>query len=114
MNFGKPPGWQIILPSGVPVTVRNAAISTSGHTEHFREVAGRRYSHIIDPRRGEPVSDRIATVSVQAPTAMESDALTKPFFVLNERAQAKLRRHFPGLRLWLDPEPPRRVAGASN
>lgn len=101
---GAPEGWKLVLPTGQTITVRNAAVSSSGHSERFVEIAGRRYSHIFDPRRGEPVSTPINTVSVMAPTAMESDALTKPFFMLNEREQERLREYFPRCRIWISRE----------
>ena len=42
---------------------------------------GRRYGHIFDPRSDEPAKG-ICQVSVIAPTATDSDALTKPAFLL--------------------------------
>jgi len=83
------------------MVVKDAAVSSSGHSEKFVEIGGRRYSHIFDPRRGKPVSTAIASVSVLAPTAMESDALTKPFFMLSESEQSRLLRSFPGCRVWV-------------
>jgi thiamine biosynthesis lipoprotein len=104
-GLGAPPqdprGWALTLPAGDIVYLRDTAASTSGHSEKFVEVGGHRYSHIFDPRRGEPVSTRIATVTVQAASAMESDALTKPFFILNDREQAGLRQAFPHTRVWI-------------
>ncbi len=93
-----PAGWSITLPTGETLLVRDAAVSSSGHSEHYVEISGRRYSHIFNPRLGEPVASDIATVSVLAPTAMESDALTKPFFILGGREQESLLRRFPGGR----------------
>ncbi len=58
-----------------------AAISTSGDYERFRIVDGMRYHHIIDPRTGWPARECI-TVSVVAPTAEQSDALSTAIFVL--------------------------------
>jgi thiamine biosynthesis lipoprotein len=54
--------------------LNNAAVSTSGDTEQFAEIAGQRYSHIIDPRTGQALSSAPA-VSVIAPDGMEADAL---------------------------------------
>lgn len=103
-GLGAPPenpcGWPLTLPSGEIILLRDMAASTSGHSEKFVEAGGRRYSHIFDPRRGEPVSTAIATVTVEAASAMESDALTKPFFILNEREQAGLRHAFPQIQVW--------------
>lgn len=109
---GDPQGWLLELPSGYTAHLHDRAVSTSGHSEKFVEAGGRRYSHIFDPRRGEPVSTEVATVSVEAASAMESDALTKPFFMLSEREQRRLRRAFPHARVWITRSPAERDAAA--
>ena len=98
---GDPRGWPLTLPSGYTIYLRDRAASTSGHTEKFVDIGGRRYSHIFDPRRGEPVSTEVATVTVEAASAMESDGLTKPYFILSERGQTRLRRAFPDTQVWI-------------
>jgi thiamine biosynthesis lipoprotein len=60
--------------------LKDAALSTSGNGEQFFEYGGKRYGHIIDPRTGWPAS-RVASVSVIADSAAESDALATAFFV---------------------------------
>lgn len=71
--------WRIRLEHfGRPVeTVQlsNAAVSTSGDTEQFVEIDGRRYSHIVDPRTGLGLVAAPA-VSVIAPTGLTADALS--------------------------------------
>jgi thiamine biosynthesis lipoprotein len=81
-------GWPIGIrdPRGGATTVgtimlRNEAVSTSGNYENFVEIEGKRYGHIIDPRTGRPV-DAELSVTVVAPTALESDALSTGLFVL--------------------------------
>jgi thiamine biosynthesis lipoprotein ApbE len=61
--------------------LREEAIATSGDYEKFFIHAGKRYSHIINPHTGYPVSD-IASVTIIAPTAMAADALSTAVFVL--------------------------------
>jgi FAD:protein FMN transferase len=60
------------------------AIGTSGDYQRFFEVAGKRYSHLIDPRTGQPASSMEAA-TVIAPASLEagaiSDAATKPIFI---------------------------------
>ena len=48
--------------------LKHQALSTSGDTEQFVEINGRRYSHIIDPRTGIGLTNRIA-VTVVAPSS---------------------------------------------
>ena len=50
------------------------AVATSGDRWHAYSQDGRRYSHTIDPRSGEPVTDAAAAVTVVAADAMHADA----------------------------------------
>ena len=86
---GKPdatPWWVAIegmppLPE-VVVALHDLAIATSGDAQRFFTHAGRRFSHTIDPRSGEPVSDRIASVTVLHRRCMCADALATALMVL--------------------------------
>jgi thiamine biosynthesis lipoprotein len=78
------------------VLLRNNAISTSGISEQSVQTAGHRYSHIFDPRTGEPV-EGVCQVSVVAPTATESDALTKAAFILPRDTITNLFRKQAGI-----------------
>mgnify|MGYP000206243231 FL=1 len=59
------------------------AIGTSGDYQRYFEVAGRRYSHLIDPRSGWPASTmQSVTVLVDGEqSGTRSDALSKPLFI---------------------------------
>lgn len=101
IRLGNPPpgkeGWVVTLASldkETPLETRvvhDLAIATSGDTFQFVEIEGVRYSHIIDPRRGEPLTQR-RVVSVLAPTAAEADALASGFTVLGPDGTAALAR----------------------
>jgi thiamine biosynthesis lipoprotein len=71
------------------VRLRDASVSTSGVSERFVVVDGHRYSHIFDPRSGDPV-EGMCQVSVVAGTATESDALTKAAFILSRDETLRL------------------------
>ncbi len=63
------------------------AIGTSGDYQRFFEIAGRRYSHLIDPRTGQPASGTQALTILIPPgeaAGMRSDVLSKPLFVAGE------------------------------
>ena len=47
------------------IEIANAAIATSGDRNQRLEANGQRYSHILDPRTGQPLTDH-ALVSVVA------------------------------------------------
>lgn len=70
------------------ISLRNAALSTSGNYENYFEIKGQRYSHIINPRTGLPVQG-IASCTVIAPTCLESDAYATAFFVLGIESSLK-------------------------
>jgi len=55
------------------VTLVNQAISTSGDTRRYLEIAGVRYSHIVSTRTGLGLTERIGA-SVIAPDATTSDS----------------------------------------
>ncbi len=96
------PGWKIgiapMVPGGPPsriLLLANAAVTTSGDAYQFVEIAGRRYSHIIDPRTGLGLTDRSA-VTVVAPDCITADSITKAVLVLGPEAGLKLIDATPG------------------
>jgi thiamine biosynthesis lipoprotein ApbE len=56
------------------VWLRDRALATSGDRFRSVEIAGRRYSHVVDPRAGS-TADHVQSASVIAPTTMDADAL---------------------------------------
>lgn len=63
------------------IQLRDQAIATSGDYEHFLDVDGHRYHHLLDPRTGYPAThSRSATVV--APSGALADALATALFVL--------------------------------
>ena len=66
------------------IFLKDMAVSTSGSAEKFFWADGRTYAHLIDPRTGYPARG-VASVSVVAPRAIDSEAWTKPYFI-NGRA----------------------------
>jgi thiamine biosynthesis lipoprotein len=55
------------------VALDGEAISTAGDYREYFEVDGKRYSHIIDPKTGSPITHNVASVSVIATTAMNAN-----------------------------------------
>jgi thiamine biosynthesis lipoprotein len=64
------------------VPVSNLAIATSGDYRRYREVDGRRFSHILDPRTGRPLAHRLASVTVIDELAVRADGLATALMVL--------------------------------
>lgn len=74
--------------------LKNEATATSGDYERFFEFKGKRYSHIINPRTGRPVSGTIATTII-APTGTQVDALSTSVFVLGNEKGLELVKKIP-------------------
>jgi thiamine biosynthesis lipoprotein len=87
-EHGRP--WQIAIDRPQPqsqdiqrvVSISNLAITTSGDYRKYREVNGRRVTHILDPRTGRPVVHRLASVTVIDELAVRADALDTALMVL--------------------------------
>lgn len=69
----------IVIPNGM-------ALSTAGSYRNYYELDGQRYSHIIDPATGQPVTHKLVSASVITPTALEADALDTALMVMGPEA----------------------------
>jgi len=84
---GEPRGWPISIAdpwdhrkNAAHVFLKNMSLSTSGSYEKSFRVAGHRYSHIMDPRRGVPAESAVQ-VTVVAPRAIDSEVWAKPYYI---------------------------------
>lgn len=91
-------GWEVTIrdPKSPRKTVaslrlKDESLSTSGNYEKFFVADGKLYSHIMDPRDGYPAPGMLA-VSVVAPRTLDSEAWTKPFFILGRAWTAQIGR----------------------
>nr|WP_240741582.1 FAD:protein FMN transferase [Deinococcus sp. KSM4-11] len=64
------------------VRVTSGALATSGNAHRGVEIAGQWYSHVIDPRSGQPVAGTLG-VTVVAPDCATADALATVAGVLD-------------------------------
>lgn len=71
------------------VQVRNRAIATSGGYRRGVTIAGRWYSHLVDPRTGYPVG-HILSATVVAPSATDAGALATASCVLQPEESLRL------------------------
>jgi len=83
-----------------PIYLANAAVSTSGDLHQFVEIAGKRYSHIIDPATGLGLTRRVSA-TVVAPTATLSDALATACCVADPAEATALAARWGALELRL-------------
>lgn len=112
---GPPPGakgWRIRVANAGPglnagavtgaatLLFAHCAVSTSGDTEQSVEIGGRRYSHIVDPRTGQALTDRIQ-VTIVARDGITSDSLSTAVSVLGSERGRTLVKSYPGARCYI-------------
>ncbi len=93
-------GWTIQVPnvgkdsSSAEMQFKNCAISSSGDTEQFVVIGGKRYSHVVNPLTGWAETDRVQ-VTVIARDGLTSDPLTKAMLLVSDEAQrARLQNKY--------------------
>ena len=108
---GPPPGetgWAIGIaplenPESAPdriLSLHDVAISTSGDTERYVEIDGKRYSHIVDTKTGLGKVDR-ASVTVIAPDGATADALDTAVYALGPEKGLPLVEAIPGASAYI-------------
>ncbi|MCC6540132.1 MAG: DUF2271 domain-containing protein [Bryobacterales bacterium] len=87
------------------------AVATSGAYRRGYDIAGRHYSHIIDPRTGRTAGG-VASVTVIANDPVTAGALATAFSVLGPRESAAVARRVPGVEYMMLASNGRRIASA--
>lgn len=106
VSVGSPPpgrtAWRIELktpgePGQAPLSLplSRESVATSGDAEQFLELDGTRYSHIVDPRTGIGLTERIQA-SVVAPDGAIADALATALCVLGPERGLPIVDKTPG------------------
>ncbi|GBU13837.1 thiamine-synthetic flavin transferase lipoprotein [Enterobacterales bacterium] len=67
------------------VDLQGMGISTSGSYRNYYELDGQRLSHIIDPATGHPITHKLVSATVIAPTALEADGWDTGLMVLGTK-----------------------------
>lgn len=95
-------GWRVdvapVETKGKPtrtLLLTRRAVSTSGDAFQFVEIAGQRYSHIVDPTTGLGLTDRKA-VTVVAPRGDLADVLSTALCLMPDEAGAELLTRYAG------------------
>lgn len=78
------------------IEVRDRAVATSGSSQRGLWIGGKWYSHIFDPRSGEP-ADRVASVTVIAERSADADALATCFNVLGPGESLRIAESLSGV-----------------
>ena len=87
------------------LTLRDESVATAGDYRRFFETGGRHYSHIIDPRTGEPVTHHTVSSTVVAADCMQADAWATVFMVMRPDAARALAERFGLAALLIAREP---------
>uniref|UniRef100_A0A2A4Z8A5 FAD:protein FMN transferase n=1 Tax=OCS116 cluster bacterium TaxID=2030921 RepID=A0A2A4Z8A5_9PROT len=72
------------------VMISQYGMATSGDYRNYVEKDGKRFSHIIDPVTGKPVTHNLASVTIFSDSAMRADALATAMMVLGVEAGLKI------------------------
>ena len=92
-------GWRIDIDSDHSTTnslrLKNRSVSTSGDTQQFIDIAGIRYSHIVDPRTGLGAVGT-TPVTIVGPDGAITDALATAFTIMSDVQREAARKHFKG------------------
>lgn len=106
---GPPPGragWEIAVPDAPPdfnarlSSLTFAAVATSGDTGQYMEVDGVRYSHVVDPRTGMALTNRVMA-TVIASNGMTADSYATALTVLTTEEGQALLAERPDLRAFV-------------
>jgi thiamine biosynthesis lipoprotein len=86
-------GWKIAVDAlDHPLSLTYAAVSTSGSSEQHLDAAGKRFSHIIDPKTGMGLTSD-SSVTIVAKRGIDADAAATAVSVLGRnRGLAFIRR----------------------
>jgi len=77
-----------------PLYLKNCAVATSGNYRRYRLINGRKYSHIVDPRTGQP-AEKLPSVTIIAPNAADADALATSVSVMGPKKGLALIESIP-------------------
>ena len=74
------------------VTLRNQCLATSGDDRNFREINGKRYHHIIDPRTGWPAEQQVASATLIHESCLLADGWATAMIVLGAKRGLDIAR----------------------
>ena len=91
--------------------ITNKAVATSGNYRRGEQIAGHWYSHIVDPRTGQP-ADAVISATVVAPRATDAGALATAFNVLSPDESVRLASGLPGVEYLIITRSGQRIASS--
>jgi len=79
------------------INLQGKAFATSGDYRIYFEIDGRRFSHIIDPRTGYPVTNGVVSTSIVADNCTFADGLATAILVLGHKKGLELVNRLDGV-----------------
>lgn len=113
VTSGKNPdgmAWQIGIEAPIPgvreiqevVGVSGRGMASSGDYRNFFEDGGQRYSHIIDPATGRPITHETVATTVLADNAMLADAWSTAMLILGREKGLEIAESLDLAVLFID------------
>lgn len=72
------------------IEVGSKSVATSGDYRNYFEENGVRYSHLINPRTGKPIQNRVVSVTVIDDSCMTADGYATMFSIMGEQESIAL------------------------
>lgn len=76
-------------------SMKDKAVATSGNYRRYHEENGQRFSHIINPKTGQPEKSNLLSVTVVADNCAYADAFATAFMVMGMEASLKFLESHP-------------------
>jgi len=100
-------GWRVGVgqidadkPPRLFLSLANVEIATSGDRFQFAEIGERRYSHIIDPKTGQPLTGR-CQATVVVPRGTQADGLASSLCIMGPEKGLPMLEKIPGAAAYL-------------
>ncbi|MBV6458744.1 MAG: hypothetical protein HONBIEJF_01882 [Fimbriimonadaceae bacterium] len=99
-------GWRIRVPNAgrehapADMVLKNCAVSSSGDTEQFTVIGGVRHSHVVDPRTGMAITNRVQA-TVVARDGLTSDPLSTALTIVTPSSRNRLLKKYPGAKAYV-------------
>lgn len=96
-------GWTVRVPNAgddrgpAEMHLANCAVSSSGDTEQFVVIGGIQYSHVVNPKTGQALTNRVQA-TVIARDGFVTDPLSTAMTLLDKPKREKLISYYPGTK----------------
>jgi len=98
-------GWTFEVPNygglgNTEMIFANEAVSSSGDTEEYAMIGGKRFSHVVDPHTGMALTNRVQATLI-APTGLIADPVSTAMTLVSRAGRERLLRAYPGTQVYV-------------